>query len=259
MPYRRRAGYPRRQLGESRRRFMRDNALLLTAFGLCVATAIWAVHFALDGYLLGLAQGLSAAFVFGAVRLLQLGASGSMNQLTGAWGEDMTRDILSTARRRRWIHGHVDNIEVQGGDIDHLVATSRGWLAIDSKWHGATARRSVIIGDAASARRAAWKARSVLRSLGLAPEVTPLVVVWGGLKRAIPNGQCAVDGVVVLAGYELKRYLRSLPSGGLDEGPSRRGAAGAPEIRERVRPQDFPGRDRKLQTQPRASRRRSSA
>ena len=246
MPHRRRAGYPRRQLSESRRRFMRDNALLLTAFGLCVATAIWAVHFALDGYLLGLAQGLSAAFVFGAVHLLQLGASGSMNQLTGAWGEDMTRDVLSTARQRRWIHGHVDNIEVQGGDIDHLVATSRGWLAIDSKWHGASARRSVIIGDAASARRAAWKARSVLRSLGPAPEVTPLVVVWGGLKRAIPNGQCAVDGVVVLAGYQLKKYLRSLPPGELNEGPSQRGAAGASGISGARATAGFPCRDRKI-------------
>ncbi len=56
-------------------------------------------------------------------------------QLSGAYGEYNTRDALRAAHRRHHIWGWIDNLEVQGGDIDHLVLAPSGIYAIDTKWH----------------------------------------------------------------------------------------------------------------------------
>ncbi len=74
-------------------------------------------------------------FLVSAVGLLFLLHTGASRQLSGAYGEDNTRDALRAAHRRHHIWGWIDNLEVQGGDIDHLVLAPSGIYAIDTKWH----------------------------------------------------------------------------------------------------------------------------
>lgn len=89
--------------------------------------------------------------------------------LRGAWGEDNTRDELKRARRNRLIWGCVDSINLNIGDVDHLVVTRTGGLvAMDSKWRSSV-NRDELTRMANDARRSALRAEALCRSL-LRPE-----------------------------------------------------------------------------------------
>lgn len=139
----------------------------------------------------------------------------------GAWGEDNTRSELQRARRRRLIWGWVDSINLQAGDLDHVVVTRTGGLiAIDSKW-----RSQVTSDDTEEMARAALRAKS--RAEGLARTllksdraarhrakvqpltVIPVVVLWGAAQRTMPD-EVVLEGVSFLAGRQLLPWLRRL-------------------------------------------------
>lgn len=83
--------------------------------------------------------------------------------LRGAWGEDNTRSELQRAKRKQLIWGWVDSINLQAGDLDHLVVTRNGGLvAVDSKWRN---RASDTIGMARAASKAKLRAEALTRSL----------------------------------------------------------------------------------------------
>lgn len=183
---------------------------------LLYAALMAAMALFMHGYLLGLLQGVLATSALGIVLLAHLAVSGTMNQLSGAWGEDNTRDILGWAKRRRLIYGWIDNLEVQGGDVDHLVATSGGWIAIDSKWHSRTLDGDLVANDAARAASAARRASLVLLSLRHPTSVHPVVVYWGGTRDDIPDRHRMAHTVEFVSGSYLKRWLRDLPAGSVD-------------------------------------------
>jgi hypothetical protein len=143
----------------------------------------------------------------------------AVTQLRGAWGEENTRSELKRAKRKRLIWGWVDSINLQCGDLDHLVVTRRGGLvAIDSKWRNQAS-------DTVDMARAAHRAR--LRTEGLANSllrnekgvrhrakvnpvaVTPVVVLWGAAQHGVPDG-ANVDGIDFVAGHSLLEWLSRL-------------------------------------------------
>lgn len=147
-------------------------------------------------------------------------------QLRGAWGEDNTRTELQRAKRKRLIWGWVDSINLQVGDLDHLVVTRRGGLvAIDSKWRNQ-------VNDTTDMARAAHRAR--IRAEGLAQtllqgdrrarhrakanplKVTPVVVLWGAAQREVPDN-ARVDGIEFVAGPRLVSWLAALDSSIVDK------------------------------------------
>ncbi|TDX03094.1 nuclease-like protein [Kribbella sp. VKM Ac-2566] len=142
----------------------------------------------LHGYLLGAAHGATVTFFVAAVRHLFLVCTGTTRELSGAYGEDNTRDVLRRARRKRHIWNSIDNLEIQSGDFDHLVIAPAGIYAIDSKWHATDLTDAVLDRDVATARAAARRANLILRSVHLqALEAQPLVVVWGRGQRDYPR------------------------------------------------------------------------
>ena len=126
--------------------------LLLTTLG---------SHSAFSWWMLGVLQtGVVAAYL----HLLHAGFLAydreAIRHLRGAWGEDNTRSELHRAKHKRLIWDWVDSINLQNGDLDHLVVTRRaGLVAIDSKWRNEAA-------DTADMARAAHRAK--LRAEGLA-------------------------------------------------------------------------------------------
>lgn len=161
----------------------------------------------LDGYLLGLLQGFFIGTLPLVIGMSFLLVSGVTFQLSGAWGEDNTRDELRKAQRRGHIFGWVDNVEVQGGDVDHLVVGPSGLFALDSKWHSHGIDTATVDRDVQRARAAARRAESVLRSLQTWVPVTPVVVVWGGDQHMV-TGTKTKKGVPFVAGRELAAWLR---------------------------------------------------
>ena len=149
-------------------------------------------------------------------------------QLRGAWGEENTRSELQRAKRKRLIWGWVDSVELQSGDIDHIVVTRHGGVvAIDSKWRNQVTRETVPA-MADSARRAALRADGVLRTLlkkesgarhrtrSQPVSVTPAVVLWGAARTWVPkdttvnevqflDGRQLVDWLAVLEGHDVPR------------------------------------------------------
>jgi hypothetical protein len=222
--------YSRRELRRRRTTWVRDNAakvaVVLSCFALMLAIATAVVIATVPspprGYLLG---ALHVGLVSAAFHILHMAFLAHDREaiwhVRGAWGEDNTRDELLRAKRRRLIWGWVDSINLQAGDLDHVVVTRGGGLvAIDTKW-----RSQVTSGDSVEMARAALKtksraeglARTLLRSEQGARHrariqpltVTPVVVLWGAAQRTVPDG-AEIEGVRFLTGRQLRSWLRQL-------------------------------------------------
>ncbi len=204
--WRPRPSYARRAFRRSARDFVAGNWLLLVGFAAIIIAGIVPLSLALDGYPLGLLHGASGVFILASIGLIFLMHTGSIWQLAGAYGEDNTREELRKAMRRGAVWGWVDNLEVADGDVDHLVVTPAGVIAVDSKWHARELTSELVRADVESAAAAARRARLVLRSIGHLVDVKPLVVVWGRGQRDVPEGR-AVGAVVFVRGRLLQKWL----------------------------------------------------
>lgn len=222
--------YSRRELRRRRMSWLRRNVVVVTvvvvgiALMLTIATAVVMTTVAspFRWYLLG---AIHVGLVATALHLLHSAFLAHDREaiwhIRGAWGEDNTRSELQRAKRRRLVWGWVDSINLQAGDLDHVVVTRRGGLvAIDSKW-----RNQVTSGDTAAMARAALRAKS--RAEGLARTllksergarhrariqpvtVIPVVVLWGAAQQTVPDG-AVIEGVRFLAGRQLVPWLRRL-------------------------------------------------
>ena len=223
------ASYPARQLKRRRNAWMLRNVRVV-AFVVAgvVLLAVFAVFTLMSVpmpwrfYFLGLAHaGLIAAGLHLLNSAFLAHDQQAVWQMRGAWGEDNTRSELQRAKRKGLIWGWVDSVELQGGDIDHIVVTRRGGVvAIDSKW-----RNQILTQDVPamtdSARRATMRAEGVLRTL-LKREsgarhrarsqpvvVTAAVVLWGAARTEVP-GEATRDGVRFLDGRQLLEWLGEL-------------------------------------------------
>ncbi len=191
----------------------------------------------LDGYVLGIAQG-AVLCVFAVVTTASFFAqTNAVGQMSGAWGEEFTRDELTKARRRRLIWGSVHGLAIASGDIDHLVLTRNGRLiAIDSKRRN-DPDRSTLIRDAHAAASAARHAKQVLRSLHDDRDVTPLVALWGAGRRQVPADAC-VEGVAFIDGGQLNTWLSAHANPPIDRAAATELLDRLNDFKRRVQPPD---------------------
>ncbi len=223
------ASYPARQLKRRRNEWMRRNATMVAlvvvgvvVLGVVVSLILLTVPMPVRLYALGLTH---AGLIAAALHLLNsaflANDQEAMWQMRGAWGEDNTRSELQRAKRRRLIWGWVDSVELQAGDIDHVVVTRRGGVVvIDSKWRNRIAREDVPA-MADSARKAALRAEGVLRTVlkretgarhrtnAKPVTVTAAVVLWGAARAGVPSN-ANIDGVRFLDGRQLLGWLAEL-------------------------------------------------
>ena len=202
-----RGSFAERELKTGFIRFLRANALRLSVFLLLVALLAALCSLFMRGYVLGLAHGALVVVTATAIYQLFVLGTGQSHRLAGKWGEDNTRNLLRAAKRRGHVHDWIDNLEIQGGDVDHLVIAPSGVFAIDSKWHGVDLDEWVLERDTKAAIEGARRARLVLHSEKHRDEVTPLVVVWGGSQRQVPEHGIRVNDVLVIRGERLRRWL----------------------------------------------------
>lgn len=113
----------------------------------------------------------------------------------------------------------IENLPFDGVDVDHVVITPSGVLAVESKYFGAVKDRAFIheraLGARRSAAEAARKVRLLLQSKKLHElvTVTPVLMVWGPGAPDFPEGHRLLDGVyVVQADHpQLWSYLFQAP------------------------------------------------
>jgi len=221
--------YPERQLRRRRKAWMRRNVRVVTliavgVLALCgvAGLLLLTIPMQVGLYILGFTHaGLVATGLHLVHSAFLAHDQEAVSQMRGAWGEDNTRSELQRAKRRRVIWGWVDSVELQAGDIDHIVVTRRGGVVvIDSKWRNQITRESVPA-MADSARRAAMRAEGVLRTLlksesgarhrtrTSSVSVTAAVVLWGAARTTVPS-DANVDGVRFLDGRGLLEWLGEL-------------------------------------------------
>jgi hypothetical protein len=162
------------------------------------------VSYWLDGYLLGLIHGLVAAAVVG------VAASWVLSWVLAPKDEQGTADLLRATRRERRVWGWVDDVELQGGEVGHLVVTREGGVvSIDSRRSSEELTPELLAADAQRALQAARRASSRLQTRNVTAAVRPLLVYWGSIqgdvrKLTVRN----LEGVEFLAGRELRAWLR---------------------------------------------------
>jgi hypothetical protein len=218
--------YARRQL-----RATLGGFLLLNRWPLFFLAALLVVCAALtrplggSQYQQGLVDGLVVMLGLSGAGLLFLMHTEGLQQLAGAWGEERTAEILKSARKRGIVWGSVNNITMGRYDIDHIAFTPGGVLALESKWKfRELGRDRWLDNDLHQAARNAEKTRSILRSrdIGSVHEVTPILVVWGKGSYEIADDGEDVDGVHLVAGADLEKWLRQFAVGRLAEDNARR-------------------------------------
>lgn len=221
--------FPARQLRRRRTQWLRRNTVLVVAattgtisVGVVLTAIVWALTMPGKYYVLGV---LHAALIAALLHLLNSAFLAhdqeGVWQLRGAWGEDNTRTELDRAKRKRLVWGWVDSVQLQAGDIDHIVVTRRGGVVvIDSKWRNQI-RTSDVPVMAAASRKAALRAEGILRTVlkreagarhrtnTTSVSVTPLVVLWGAARAGVPE-DAEVDGVRFLDGRRLLTWLTEL-------------------------------------------------
>lgn len=221
--------YPARELRRRRRSWMRRNAKIVAlvvvgtiALGAFASVVLLTVSMPARLYVLGVTHaGLVAAGLHLLNSAFLAHDQQAVWQMRGAWGEDNTRSELQRAKRKRLIWGWVDSVELQAGDIDHIVVTRRGGVVvIDSKWRNQIAKEDVPV-MASSSLRAALRAEGVLRSMlkresgarhrtnAKPVTVTAAVVLWGAARTGVP-GDANVNGVRFLDGRQLLGWLAEL-------------------------------------------------
>ncbi|BBH17375.1 hypothetical protein Back2_16620 [Nocardioides baekrokdamisoli] len=195
---------------------------------LMAVETVVAVYFMRGGgfrwWLLGVLQTTFVAVALNLVLTAFLTYEGSaIHQLRGAWGEEATRDELARAKRKRIIWGWVDSIDLQIGDIDHIVVSRAGGLiAIDSKWRSDVGDVDGIVRTAVRLRT---RAEGVIRTQftyergGHRARVNPLpvkvvVVIWGAARTQMP---ASANGVEFVDGAKLGTWLGSLRGDVVDQ------------------------------------------
>lgn len=211
--------YAERRLREEGRSFLLGTRwLLLTGALALIAVCVIPAAVGHRTYLLGLLHGfVFTAFVSLAGFAFLLDGEAAL-LLAGARGEARTHEQLVKAKKRGYIWSGRANVEAGGRDVDHIVLTPAGVLAVESKHRFRSADVAWLGGAAAAAERGARLARLVLMSEDIKQrrEVRPLLVVWGGACRKLPDTQ-VVNGVDVVRGEALIAWLERCSRGPLAE------------------------------------------
>jgi hypothetical protein len=179
---------------------------------LLVALAVTAVLLALPIH----SKGVAVGFVLGAVLLVACLSIERFEdpQVLGSLAEQGTIGALTKVRGWRVI----ENLPFDGVDVDHVVVTPSGVLAVETKYHGRTypeAASRRMESDLAAATAAARKVRLFLRSrnVNAALDVKPVLAVWGPGSPDLPNGFRWAGDVLVAdpAHPELWSHLFAAP------------------------------------------------
>jgi hypothetical protein len=209
--------YAKRALWAEAKRFARlIGWSWLQLLGVAMVVSVVPILVGAPAWMAGFMAGFFLVFVMAVAGFAFLLNGDATYLVAGAMGEAHTNEELAEAIKQDVIWSVVPNVEVGQRDVDHLVLAPGGVLSLDTKWRIRGADPKWLSFAAGKATDAARLASSVLRSKGVdyATEVTPVVVVWGGARRELPDHQ-VVDGVDVVRGDHLLEWLQPYSRGRL--------------------------------------------
>ncbi len=187
--------------------------LLTGLLGLCGAYAGLLLWLDAPPFWVGMVLGVALAVGPSAVLV---GFMNDERRFVRYWGivveEDDSRKLLETSPVV-WTVQH--RVEFHGFDVDHVVTTPAGVLAVETKWMSRW-DPSWTAQHRQQALRGARSVRALLRSKGFPGlEVRAVLVVWGPASKDLPD-EHVLDGVLVLPGPRAAAGLVQLATGPLD-------------------------------------------
>jgi hypothetical protein len=211
-----------RKAWRQQRRWLRDNPRVpMIVFGTVALAAVpmLSVPFGVAMFELGVV--VTAALA--ALWWLSMVATGGYRLYVGAMGEDFTSESLRALRKRGW--RHLDSVQWDGFDVDHVAIGPGGILAIETKWTDqawdvnapviAPYLRRAIDQAATGAKRISSYLRSSDAQLDI--PVLPVLVLWGPSVADTDGGSRSIDGVAVLIGRQHAEWQRDLGGRHIDE------------------------------------------
>lgn len=121
-------------------------------------------------------------------------------QVRGDLAEQWT--VESFGKVRGW--QVINSLAFHDGDVDHVVVTPSGVLAVETKYRHRQPDRARLAAqrhrDLEAAERVARRTGNVLRSIGCTASVTAVLVVWGKGRATLPEGYKQVGETYVVDG-----------------------------------------------------------
>jgi hypothetical protein len=141
--------------------------------------------------------------------------SGSVPADLGALGEQWTAGELRSLRRQGW--RVMSHLTLRHADIDHVAIGPGGVLVVETKWRSDKDAFGQNLESLPVSRLlgSADDVRLMLQARLNGAAVKSVFVIWGPRSWRSDLADEAPPGVVVLAGRDLSRWLKSLPSEGL--------------------------------------------
>lgn len=214
-----RRSFVQRRLRAEVLRYLRHiRGLLLQLLVLTVAVCSVPILLWSSGYSTGLIHGFFITALLAIVGFGFLIDGDAAFLYVGALGEASTREAVDKAVKLGHVWSAVHNVEARGRDVDHVVLTPSGVLALESKWRFKNADPRWLTWATGEALEAAKTARLVLQSRDVEhrADVRPVLVVWGGARRALPDVQ-VIGGVDVICGQALIGWLQECSRGRLSQ------------------------------------------
>lgn len=206
-----RAGaYARRQLRHGQLAWLRRNwrgvALLVALFGFLLALDLTILWRPLRPYAVG-----ATVTAFGWVlHVLLLQTGDVLRWQAGIDAELRTAQTLRTMQRQGW---HlINHVPTDGGDIDHALIGPGGYFAVETKYRSRWSSDHTALAPVVRQALVAARRLGARLHLGTRARATPLVVAWGsGCEEAFPQ-PVDLDGVLFVAGPQIRRTLSALPA-----------------------------------------------
>jgi hypothetical protein len=214
----RRRSYAQRKARKAFWQFARDVWPALAVFSCAIGAVVaYGLLFEPSDFMQGLTLGVVSTTFAAVFFVLFLVVTGTSLTLAGSWAENFANDEIKRAVRRGHVWGWVENIEVGGFDIDHVVVAPGGVLAIETKAHPTGFDNRRAMADLDQAVQAARKTASVLRSrdIDMPAEVVPVLALWGHRKvrESLPSDGRVVRDVHVVAIADLADWLARFNKG----------------------------------------------
>lgn len=212
MPY---SNHPRRQLYKGFRAYIRRDRRDLAQAMLAISACVAIILFFNRGLIGGLLTGALITFLGAAILWNYLIYGDALRYLHGAWAEDWTREELQRAVADNLAWHALDNIQLQGGDVDHVLIAPGGVIAVETKFYGKAGRAAYAVDHVRGAARAATRVAGLLTTVrAVGQDVYPVMVIWG--PGAKPLADVAEEGgVTVVKGTALLQLLRRYSTGRL--------------------------------------------
>lgn len=190
--------------------------LLLKATAAAVAVCIVPLILGSPSYITGSVHGVMLTAMVAVVGFAFLFHGKAALLLAASYAEAYTQEEIAAAAEAGVVWHAVHNIELGRLDIDHVVLAPAGVFALETKWRFDNADPAWVHRAAEQARLRAQKAASVLLSAGVRhrAQVQPVLVVWGGAMRELPEDQVQA-GVAIVRGDALAKWLQRCGRGPL--------------------------------------------